>query len=283
MATSISFGDSLGRRQAAPLQEATGSAPNETGSSGGHTGGRALEGRALEGRAPDGRALDARASGARAPILFMGRRSTAAALVAGALLNAAASFLNTAFLQGEATAAGYTEAFFERGSLGMLGVLLNIVGIPLMLAGIVGLMQLASPNAPIVSRIAVAATTVGMVAFLCMNGALVALYSFGSGGAAAAGSAAEQLAVASPGMLALLVPFLLGNAVGLICTAIALLKSRVTALWVPAVLLVFFVLDFLVPSIAFFDVHLLFVAFAVGAGASVLRRRRPQLFPQQRP
>ncbi len=178
--------------------------------------------------------------------------------------------------------ANYIEAFSERGGVGMLGVLLNIVGVPLLLAGLVGLLQLASPKSSIVSRIAVAAITVGMVAFLCMNGALLAFYSFGSGGAAAAASAAEQLTVASTGMLALLVPFLLGNAVGMVCTAIALLKSRVTSLWVPVALLLFFVLDFLVPAMAFFDTHLLFGAFAVGAGASVLRRR-PQAFPQHRP
>lgn len=178
--------------------------------------------------------------------------------------------------------ANYIEALSERGGVGMLGVLLNIVGVPLLLAGLVGLLKLASPKSSIVSRIAVAAITVGMVAFLCMNGALLAFYSFGSGGAAAAASAAEQLTVASTGMLALLAPFLLGNAVGMVCTAIALLKSRVTSLWVPVALLLFFVLDFLVPAMAFFDTHLLFVAFAVGAGASVLRRR-PQAFPQHRP
>ncbi|AIY03267.1 hypothetical protein ART_3668 [Arthrobacter sp. PAMC 25486] len=206
---------------------------------------------------------------AKAPIRFMGRRSTAAALVLGAALNASASFINTAFLQGEPTVAGYSGALAERSSFGLAGVLLNIVGIPLMLAGIVGLLQLASPKAPVVSRIALAATTIGMIAFLCMNGALVALYSLGAGGNAVA--AAQQLTGTSSGMLAMLLPFLLGNAVGMVCTAIALLKSKATAAWIPISLLIFFVADFVLPATPFLDAHLIFVAFAAAAAWSVLR------------
>lgn len=205
----------------------------------------------------------------KAPIRFMGRRCTAAALVLGAALNASASFINAAFLQGDPTVAGYIGALTERGSLGLAGVLLNMVGIPLMLAGIVGLLQLASPKAPVVSRIALAATTLGMVAFLCMNGALVALYSLGAGGNAEA--AAQQLTGTSAGMLAMLLPFLVGNAVGMVCTAIALLKSRATPVWIPIALLVFFVADFILPGTPFFDAHLIFVVFAAGAAWSVLR------------
>lgn len=267
MATSINSGESTGGRQAAPAQEK-----------------HAHAGYSRDGQGPsptDAGPADA-AAGAKSPIHFIGRRSTAAALVAGALLNTASSFLNTVFLPGEVTAVGYTEAFSERAGVGMLGVLLNIVAIPLMLAGIAGLLQLASPKAPLISRIALAATTVGMVAFLCMNGALAALYSFGSGGTSAAEAAAEQLTASSPGMLALLLPFLLGNAVGMVCTAIALLKSRATAVWVPVALLLFLVLDFLVPVVPFFDAHLIFLAFSVGAAASVLPRPQ-RLFPQHRP
>lgn len=208
----------------------------------------------------------------REPIRFMGARSTAAALVLGAALNASASYLNTAFLQGGPTVGGYVNALSERGTLGMVGVLLNILGIPLMLAGIAGLLQLASPKAPVASRIALAATAVGMVAFLCMNGALVALYSLGAGGHAEA--AALQLTGTSAVMLAMLLPFLLGNAVGMVCTAIALLKSRAVAAWIPIALLLFFVADFILPPLPFFDAHLLFVAFAVGAAVAVLRGRR---------
>ncbi len=208
----------------------------------------------------------------RPPIRFMGARSTAAALLVGALLNASASYLNTAFLQGDTSSAGYSIALVERGTVGMVGVLANIVGIPLMLAGIAGLLQLASPKAPVASRIALAATAVGMVAFLCMNGALVALYSLGAGGNAEA--AAQQLAGTSAGMLAMLLPFLLGNAVGMVCTAIALLRSHATPVWVPVALLVFFVADFLLPALPFFDAHLIFAAFAAGGAWAVLRTGR---------
>lgn len=208
----------------------------------------------------------------RAPIRFMGARSTAAALVLGAALNASASYLNTAFLQGSPTAGGYINALSERGTLGLVGVLLNIVGIPLMLAGIAGLLQLASPKAPVASRIALAATAVGMIAFLCMNGALVALYSLGADGNAEV--AAQQLAGTSAGMLAMLLPFLLGNAVGMVGTAVALLKSRAVAAWIPIALLLFFVSDFALPGLPFFDAHLIFVAFAVGAALAVLRGNR---------
>lgn len=214
------------------------------------------------------------APAARPPIRFMGRRSTSAALVLGALLNATASFINTAFLPGGPAAAGYTEALTERGTLGLAGVLLNIAGIPLMLAGIAGLVQLASPTAPLLSRTALAATTVGMVAFLCMNGAHVALYGLGAGGGAGAETAALQLTGTGAGMLALLLPFLLGNAVGMVCTAAALLKSRVVAPWMPITLLVFFVADFILPGTPFFDAHLIFVAFAMGAAWSVWRGGR---------
>lgn len=206
----------------------------------------------------------------RAPMHFIGSRATAVALVAGALLNAGAAFMNTAFLQGPNTTAGYLAALAERAPVGLAGLAMNIVGIVLMMAGLLGLLQRASTRAPVVSRIAAWSTTLGMVAFLCMNGALLALYSLGTGGEAARTLAAEQLTGTSAGMLVLL-PFLLGNAVGMVCTAIALLKSHLTPPWVPVALLVFFVADFMLPAIPFFDAHLLFIAFAAGAAWSVLR------------
>ncbi|MBP2411945.1 hypothetical protein JOF48_000744 [Arthrobacter stackebrandtii] len=209
---------------------------------------------------------------ARRPIRIMGRRSTAAALVAGAVLNASASYINTAFLQGGPTVEGYVNALSERGALGLFGVLLNILGIPMMLAGIVGLLQLGSPKSPVASRIALAATVVGMVAFLCMNGALAALYSMGTGGHAEV--VAQQLTGTSAGMLAMLLPFLLGNAVGMVGAAVALFRSKVTAPWIPATLLMFFVADFFLPAVPLFDAHLLFVAFATGAALAVLRAGR---------
>lgn len=207
----------------------------------------------------------------RAQMHFIGRRATAVALVAGAVLNAGAALVNTAFLQGANTAAGYAEALAGRVPLGMAGLAMNIVGIVLMLAGLLGLLQRASTRAPLVSRIAAWSTTLGMVAFLCMNGALVALYGFGASGETERALAAEQLTGASPAMVAMLLPFLLGNAVGMVCTSIALLKSRTTPLWVPVALLVFFVADFMLPAIPWFDAHLIFTAFAAGAAWAVLR------------
>ena len=235
------------------------------------TGPGSVPGRRATG-VPQALAAQGRVLPPRKPLRFMGRRSTAAALVVGALLNTASSFINTAFLRGEATVAGYVSALAERGLLGMVGLLLNIVAIPLMLAGIVGLLQLASPKAPFVSRIAAASAAVGMVAFLCMQGALMALYSLGAGPSAAL--AATQLTGAGPAMLAMLLPFLVGNAVGMVCTAIALIKSKATALWVPLVLLLFFVADFILPAMPLFDPHLIFTVFAVGAAWTVLQAGR---------
>ncbi|MEV8181388.1 hypothetical protein [Specibacter sp. NPDC078692] len=74
-----------------------------------------------------------------------------------------------------------------------------------------------------------------------------------------------------------MLPFLLGNAVGMVCTAIALLKSKVTALWIPVVLLIFFVADFGLPEVSYFDPHLIFLVFAVGAAWTVLHGNREPL------
>ncbi|RAN78154.1 hypothetical protein B5P43_17300 [Bacillus sp. SRB_336] len=210
----------------------------------------------------------------RPPIRFLGRRSTAAALVAGAALNAASAFVNTAFLRGAPTADGYAAALSDRVPLGMAGLALNIVGIPLMLLGILGLLQAASGRAPVASRIAGWATGIGMVAFLCMNGALAALYGLGDTGEAGRALAAGQLTGTSAGLLALLLPFLLGNAVGMVLTAIALFKSRITPPWVPIMLLAFLVADFILPGTRWLDAHLLFVAFAAGAAWALLRNRQ---------
>ncbi|WP_146073267.1 hypothetical protein [Arthrobacter sp. N199823] len=50
---------------------------------------------------------------------------------------------------GRPSTEGYLSALMERGTLGILGLMLNLLGIPLMLAGIVGLLQLASPRHPL--------------------------------------------------------------------------------------------------------------------------------------
>lgn len=212
-----------------------------------------------------------RATRERTAFRLFSRRAAATALVLGAVLNAGAAFVNTAFLQGGPTAGNYVDALANHAPLGMAGVGLNIIGILLMLVGIIGLMQQASRRAPVAGRIAAWATGIGMVAFLCMNGALLGLYGMGSAGNAEAGLAADQLVGTSPAMLALLLPFLVGNAVGMVGAAVALLKSRITPLWVPISLLVFFVADFILPDTGWFDAHLIFVVFAVGAAWSLLR------------
>lgn len=216
----------------------------------------------------------------RRPFHLFSRRSAAIALILGAVLNAAAAVVNTAFLQGAPTAEGYVTALAERAPLGMAGVGLNIVGIPLLLVGVLGLMQQASRRAPVVSRVAAWSTAIGMVAFLCMNGALLALYGMGSAGSAEANLAAEQLIGSSAGMLALLLPFLLGNAVGMICAAVALFKSRITPIWVPISLLLFFISDFILPITGWFDAHLIFVVFAAGATWSLLRASATPTVPR---
>lgn len=217
-----------------------------------------------------------RATREQTPFHLFSRRGAAVALVLGAVLNAGAAFMNTAFLQGAPTTGNYVAALANHAPLGMAGVGMNIAGIPLMLIGIVGLMQQASGRAPVASRIAAWATGIGMLAFLCMNGALLGLYVLGSAGSQEAGMAAGQLVGTSAGMLALLLPFLVGNAVGMVGAAVALLKSRITPVWVPVSLLIFFVADFILPGTGWFDAHLIFVVFAGGAAWALLRTGSPK-------
>jgi hypothetical protein len=209
----------------------------------------------------------------RRPLLLASRSSTIIGLTLGSILNLGAALLTQAFL---GTGGDFAAALSERPTLGIASAMLNVAGIPLMLLGLTGLLYLSSPRAAISSRIALWATAVGMTAFLAKSAALAALYGAGSAAAPAVPAAVLDSISGQgdpiPMVLALL--FLVGNVTGILFAAFAFFRSRIIPLWVTVALLVFLVADFAMPSVPWFDAHVLFVVFAVGASSAVARTPR---------
>ncbi|HEY5223194.1 MAG TPA: hypothetical protein VIJ18_09155 [Microbacteriaceae bacterium] len=213
------------------------------------------------------------AKAAKPPLLLVSRSSTIIGLTVGATLNLGAALLTQAFL---GPGGDFAAALSERPTLGIASALLNLVGIPLMLLGLTGLLYLSSPRAPISSRIALWATAIGMIAFLAKSAALAALYGAGAAAAPAVPTAILDSISGKgdpiPMVLALL--FLAGNVIGILFASFAFFRSRIIPLWVTLALLVFLVGDFALPAVPWFDAHALFVVFAIGASIAVARTTR---------
>ncbi|MEO8907908.1 MAG: hypothetical protein ABI310_07485 [Microbacteriaceae bacterium] len=209
----------------------------------------------------------------RPPLSLVSRSSTIIGLLLGSTLNLGAALLTQAFL---GSSGDVVAALTERSALGTVSVVLNLVGIPLMLLGLTGLLYLSSPRAPISSRIALWATAVGMLAFLAKSAALAALYG---AGAAAAPAVPETILDSISGkgdMIPMVLAFLFlgGNVVGILFATFAFFRSRIIPAWASIALLLFLVTDFVLPPLPWFDAHVLFVVFAVGASIAVARTTR---------
>jgi hypothetical protein len=205
----------------------------------------------------------------------VGRRTAMMALVVGAVLNQAASTLAMMFNGGDTSVGGYAAAITERGPLGVLSAMANVVGIPLMLLGVIGLLQYSGRRAPVAARIGLVATAIGFVGFLSMSASLAALYDL-----ARPLDPAQQAPLlsalagetAGPVFAMFLLSFLLGSVTGMVATAVALWRSRAVPRWLPITLLIFVVADFLAPDLGWFDAHVVFVIFAVGSAVAIARK-----------
>lgn len=211
---------------------------------------------------------------AHPPLRLVTRTGTIAALAVGSLLNLVAALLVNRLWSGTTDDPG--TVFVGAGGMVTAIALANIIAIPAIWLGIVGLATLSSRRAPVSSRLAVVLTSIGMTAFLAQVGAVASLNEVAVSvapdvpDAVLAGIAGEA---AGPVFLALVVAMVAGNTLGILAAVFAFARSRVVPLWATAALLLFGVSDFLLPSLPYVDWHVLFVAFAAGAAVAVARTR----------
>lgn len=208
------------------------------------------------------------------------RMGTMIALVAGGVLNLAASVTANLVLSGDDAWSG--QGFANAGQWAMLSPTLNLIAIPLMLLGIAGLLYLASARSPLVSRLALVVTTLGFAAFFTM---IASSFALSSAAVESAPDIPEAVlnglmgSSASPAFMILFLTFMIATPLGLLLTVIALLRSRTIPIWATMALIVFGVSDFGLPEIPYFDWHAFFVVFTIGGAIAVARTRRDAWFP----
>jgi hypothetical protein len=220
-------------------------------------------------------ATPARDDTRRSRLRVITRTGTVVALITGSLLNLAASVAANLVFAGDDAYSG--EGFAANGQLVLIAPMLNLIAIPLMLLGIVGVCVLASQKSPVMSRLAVVFTSIGMAAFFALTAATAALYSVAVDAAPELPSAVLDGLIGSGDSIAfpiLMFTFLIANPLGILFAVIAFLRSRVVPIWAVIALIVFAVSDFGLPTIPFFDWHVFFVVFAAGAAVAVAKSPR---------
>lgn len=203
------------------------------------------------------------------------RTGTVVALITGSMLNLAASVAaNIVFASDDAYSG---DGFAANGQLVLITPMINLIAIPLMLLGLAGICVLASAKSPVMSRLALVFTAVGMAAFFAMTAATAALYSVAVDTAPDLPPAVLDALTGSGGSIIfpiLMITFLVANPLGIVFAIIAFLRSRVVPIWAVVALAVFAVSDFGLPNIPFVDWHVFFVVFAVGAAVAVAKSPR---------
>jgi len=205
----------------------------------------------------------------------IGWRAGAVALALGAALNTAQAALGQVLGERPDAVADQIALANERTGLVAAGVLVGTVAVPFMAVGFLAAAQELRRRAPRTAYVAATFLLLGMWGFLAMHVAevvqLVAMLE--PGGREAAlwmdGLESEPLLGVLFGF-----PFMIGCVVGMVTLSIGMLVTNVVPRWIPALYLVFIVLDFSVGAVGPVDPHWLYLAGALGLATHLVRNRR---------
>jgi hypothetical protein len=201
----------------------------------------------------------------------LGRRTAVAALLVGATLNLAEALLGRALGLGESTEQTL-EVVSARPALAATTLAVGTLAVPFLLLGLVAMAQLIRPRMPKLGTAAAVSGFIGALGFLGLHAVSIVDAAAAEQPDRAAMRALIQDAQSSPLALLVLVPFLIAMPLSVLLSSIGMLRTRVVHWWIPAVLVLFLVLDFGQFPTGPVDPHWLFVAAAVGVAAAIARR-----------
>jgi len=204
----------------------------------------------------------------------IGWRAGAVALVVGAGLNTAQAALGQVLGERPEDVADQITLANERTGLVGTMVLVGTFAIPFMAVGFLAAAQELRRRAPRTAYVAASFLLLGMWGFLAMHVAevvqLVAMLDPRGGDAATWMGGLE-----SEPLLGILFafPFMIGCVVGMLTLSIGMLVTGVVPRWIPALFLVFILLDFSIGAVGPVDPHWLYFAGALGLATHIVRNR----------
>jgi hypothetical protein len=201
----------------------------------------------------------------------IGRRTAVVALTVGAVLNLAEALIGRIVGQGESVA-GSLDAWAAHPTLAAIGLVAGTIAVPFLLLALLAMAQLIRPRMPRLGTTTMVLGFVGALGFLGIHAVSIVDHAAVDQPDREAMVTLLESAQSSPLALVILVPFLLGMAGSVLLTSIGYLRTRVVAIWIPVVLLVFLVLDFGPFSTGPVDPHWLFLAASLGLAYVIATR-----------
>jgi hypothetical protein len=202
-----------------------------------------------------------------------GRKAAVAGLVVGSVLNLAEALLAQALGDKPESSEERLQVIAENTTLYGVRTVVGTLAVPFLLLALLSAARLLAPRARRTAGAAAALVTAGMWGFLGLHLLMLNDIALATGGDLAGDAAVLDRLQENPwvGVLVIL-PFLVGTALGLLLLVVGLLRTGAVARWIPAVWGLFLVLDFGVQSgVGPVDPHWLFVAGAFGLAAHVRR------------
>jgi uncharacterized protein (UPF0548 family) len=204
----------------------------------------------------------------------IGWRAGAVALVVGAGLNTAQAALSQVLGERPEEVADQITMANEHTGLVTSMVLVGTLAVPFMAVGFVAAAQELRRRAPRTAYVAATFLLLGMWGFMAMHVAeLVQLVAMLEPGGREAALWMDGLE--SEPLLGILFgfPFMIGCVVGMLTLSIGMLVTGVVARWIPALFLVFILLDFSIGAVGPVDPHWLYFAGALGLTTHIVRNR----------
>jgi hypothetical protein len=233
--------------------------------------GRAMEETTVTAQSlPATRLLDDVAAPTPRPAV-LGRRTAVAALLVGATLNLAEALLGRVVGVG-GSPEQTLDAVAARPGLAATTLAVGTLAVPFLLLGLVAMAQLIKPRMPRLGTAAAVSGFVGALGFLGLHAVSIVDAAAAEQPDRAAMLTLLQDVQSSPLALLVLVPFLIGMPLSVLLSSIGMFRTRAVHRWIPAVLVLFLVLDFGQFPTGPVDPHWLFVAAAFGVAAAIARR-----------
>ncbi len=208
-----------------------------------------------------------------APVLpAPGRRLAVTGLLVGATLNTTEAVLGQFLPARPEGLEDQLRLVAEHSTLYGVRAVLGTLAVPFMVIGFLAAARLLAERARRTGRFAGTALVAGMWGFVGIH--LMGLLQLPASGSADLGAAARVLEAAqsSPVLGALfLLPFLAGTVLGMLVLTVGLLRTGAVPRWIPAVWLVFLLIDFSVGAVGPVDPHWLYLVGAAGLAAHVAR------------
>jgi hypothetical protein len=197
----------------------------------------------------------------------------AAALVLGAALNTGQAVLQSAYSGGSTSAARLADV--DAHPVAMLTMVLGgLLGVVLLLVGLQGLARALRPTAPRAAATGAALTLVGTLGFLGLHVLMLVTYALAGLDDRATAVAVLDHLDASPLLLVVFLPFVVGMFGGVLALTVALLRTAGVPRWIPVCWALFVPLDLVAAGAGPVDPHWLFLAGAAGLALSGRRPRK---------